>query len=63
MWVVVGKMDYEGDYLQQSGKVFLNKEDGIRYGESLVDGSYGKEDQYLYVSKYDGYSIKECEVN
>jgi hypothetical protein len=50
VWVVVGHFDYEGDWLEGSGKVFLNKEDGEEYGKSLVKGSY------------DSYSIKECEV-
>jgi hypothetical protein len=50
VWVVVGHFDYEGDYLEDSGKVFLNKEDGEEYGKSLLKLSY------------DSYSIKECEV-
>lgn len=62
VWMVVGSMDYEGDYVDDSGKVFFNYEDGVKYGESLVDGSYGIDEDYLYVSKYDGYVIKEVEV-
>lgn len=50
VWVVVGKFDYEGDYLEGSGKVFFEEEDAREYGQSL--GGKG----------YDGYSIKECEV-
>ena len=62
VWMVVGSIDYEGDYVDDSGKVFFNYEDGVKYGESLVDGSYGKDEDYLYVSKYDNYVIKEIEV-
>ena len=51
VWVVVGTFDYEGDWLEDSGKVFLNKEDGEEYGKSLLK------------KYYDSYSIKECEVN
>lgn len=54
VWMVVGSFDYEGDWVEDSGKVFFNYEDGVKYGKSLVDGS-------LDVS-YDGYVIKEVEV-
>lgn len=59
VWVVVGKFDYEGEWLEDSGKVFLNKEDGVKYGEWLVNCYDGEE----YEVDYDSYSIKECEVN
>ena len=56
VWMVVGSFDYEGDWMCESGKVFFDYEDGVKYGKSLVDGSY---DGYV---KYDGYVMKEVEV-
>lgn len=50
VYMVVGSFDYEGDWMEDSGKVFFNREDGVKYGESLVEGSY------------DDYVIKEVEV-
>jgi len=61
VWMVVGSMDYEGDYVEFSGKVFFNYEDGIKYGESLVKGEYVDDDGD--VLKYDSYVMKEVEVN
>lgn len=57
VWVVVGKFDYEGDWLEDSGKVFFKKEDAVKYGEWLVN-----RDSKEYCVDYDEYSIKECEV-
>ena len=51
LWFQGGSFDYEGDWVEDSGKVFFNYEDGVKYGESLVEGSY------------DGYVIKKVEVN
>lgn len=51
VWMVAGSFDYEGDWVEDSGKVFVNYEDGVKYGKLLVDGSY------------DDYVIKEVEVN
>lgn len=56
VWMVVGTMEYEGDFAEFSGKVFFKYEDGVKYGESLVDGSYDED------IKYDDYVIKEVEV-
>lgn len=56
VWMVVGSFDYEGDWVCDSGKVFFKYEDGVKYGESLVDGSYNED------VKYDDYVIKEVEV-
>ena len=50
VYMVVGSFDYEGDWMEDSGKVFFNREDGVKYGESLVEDSY------------DNYVIKEVEV-
>lgn len=50
VYMVAGSFDYEGDRVENSGKVFLNYEDGVKYGESLVNGSY------------DGYVIKKVKV-
>lgn len=60
VWMVVGSFDYEGDWVCESGKVFFNYEDGVRYGESLVKGEYVDEDGFK--RKYDDYVIKEVEV-
>lgn len=60
VYMVVGSFDYEGDWVEDSGKVFLNYEDGVKYGESLVNGS-----SEVYMEngvKYDGYVIKKVEV-
>jgi len=54
VYMVVGSFDYEGDWVEDSGKVFFNCEDGVKYGESLVEGSVDV--------KYDGYVVKEVEV-
>lgn len=56
VYMVVGSFNYEGDWVENSGKVFLNYEDGVKYGESLVDGSYDED------VKYDDYVIKKVEV-
>lgn len=56
VWMVVGSFNYEGDWVENSGKVFFNYEDGVKYGESLVDGSYDED------VKYDDYVIKKVEV-
>lgn len=60
VYMVVGSFDYEGDWVEDSGKVFLNYEDGVKYGESLVNGS--SEVHMEYGVKYDGYVIKKVEV-
>lgn len=56
VWMVVGSFDYEGDWVCDSGKVFFNYDDAVKYGESLVDGSYDEN------VKYDDYVIKKVKV-
>jgi len=50
VWVVVGGWSFEGDDLELSGKVFLNKEDGVMYGKSLLK------------KRYDKFTLKESDV-
>lgn len=61
MYMVAGGTAYKGENLEGSGKVFLKREDAVKYGESLVDGSYYNE-EYVYRSRWDYYEIKEVEV-
>jgi hypothetical protein len=56
VWVVVGKLEYGGEWFEYSGKVFLKKGDAVKHGEWLVNGP--KE----YGINYDEYSMYECEV-
>lgn len=60
VYMVAGSFDYEGDWVENSGKVFLNYEDGVKYGESLVNGS--SEEYMKYGVKYDHYVIKKVKV-
>lgn len=62
VYMVAGGIDYEGENLEWSGKVFLKREDAVKYGESLVDGSYRNDDECCR-SCWDYYEIKEVEVN
>ena len=59
VYMVAGGMDYEGENLEFSGKVFRNREDAVKYGESLVDGSYENENRLM---SWDYYEIKEVEL-
>ena len=61
VYMVAGGVDCEGENLEWSGKVFLKREDAVKYGESLVDGSYRNE-EYVCRSRWDYYEIKEVEV-
>lgn len=61
VYMVCGGVDYEGENLEWSGKVFLKREDAVKYGESLVDGSYCND--VCCRSCWDYYEIKEVEVN
>lgn len=61
VYMVCGGSDYEGEDLEYLGSVFMNKEDGVKYGESLVNGSYVDCDGNSV--KCDYYKIKEVEVN
>jgi hypothetical protein len=58
VYMVAGGMDYEGENLEFSGKVFRNREDAVKYGESLV-GSYANGDRLM---SWDYYEIKEVEL-
>ena len=59
VYMVAGGMDFEGENLEFSGKVFRNREDAVKYGESLVDGSCENEDRLM---SWDYYEIKEVEL-
>ena len=61
VYMVAGGVDYEGENLEWSGKVFRDRRDAVKYGESLVDGSY-RNDEYDCRSRWDYYEIKEVEV-
>lgn len=56
VWMVAGSLDYEGDSVRLSGAVFVNYEDAVKYGESLLDGS--NEEGY----HFDDYVLKEVNL-
>jgi hypothetical protein len=60
VYVVCGGMDYDGEDVEYSVSVFMNKEDAKNYGESLKDGSFVDCDGDL--REYDYYKIKEVEL-
>lgn len=56
VWMVAGSFNYEGDSVRLSGAVFVNYEDAVKYGESLLDGS--NEEGY----HFDDYVLKEVKL-
>lgn len=56
VWMVAGRISYEGDQLDMSGMVFRDYEDAVKYGESLLDGS--NEEGY----HFDDYVLKEVKL-
>jgi len=60
VYVVCGGFNYEGEDLEDSIGVFYNESDSVKYGESLIHGSYVREDGVKVL--YDYYKVKEVVV-